>query len=349
MPPARLTNDDLAELMDTSDEWIRTRTGISERRVSHVSASELARVAGARALASAGLTAAELDLIILATASPDTLIPCAAAHLQRELAAENAGAFDLNAGCTGFVYALAMAASLLETGLHQKILVVGAERLSWYLEWSRRETAVLFGDGAGAVVLEAVGENQGGLLAWVLGCDGHAADAISVLDFGTSVDRFAPEFGHFQLQFDGREVFKRAVRGMYEASISALEQSDVGLDQIDLVVPHQANQRIIDALTQRLGIDPQRVMMNIADYGNTSAATIPVALTEALEQDRLKPGDHLLMAAFGAGLTWAAATMRWVGQLRTPMTSDARLSPCAQTGLELVAQTAEQQRRIRAS
>ena len=346
MPPARLTNDDLAGLMATSDEWIRTRTGISERRISHVPTSQLAHVAGARALACAGLAAAELDLIILATASPDSLIPCAAAYVQKELAAEKAGAFDLNAGCTGFLYALAMGASLIETGLHERILVIGSERLSWYLDWSQRDTAVLFGDGAGAVVLEAVDEARGGVAAWDLGCDGNAAGVLCVPNFGTSVDRHAETFGHFRLQFDGREIFRRAVQGMFDSSLSALQRAGMRLEQIDLIVPHQANQRIISALAQKLGLDPARMVTNIARYGNTSAATIPVALTEALEANRVEPGHNILFTAFGAGLTWGATVLRWTGRLRAPRETAIELPPCERTGLELIAHTAKVQRRL---
>ncbi len=341
MPPAILTNDDLSQIMDTSDDWIRSRTGIAERRVSHVPTSELAFVASARALASAGLDAEELDLVILATSTPDTLIPCAAAHLQRMLGARNSGAFDMNAGCTGFLYALAIGASMVQSGLHRKVLIAGAERLTWYLDWSRRDTAVLFGDGAGAVVIEPAGEERGGLLAWNLGCDGEAAHVLSVPDFGTNVDRLASNRGHFEIQFDGREMFRRAVAGMAEACLVALEHAGIDLDQVDLLVPHQANQRIIEALTRRLGVDRSRVMINIGRYGNTSTATIPVALTESLEERRVEPGQCVLMTAFGAGLTWGAAVMRWVGPRRPSRASDVQLPECAQTGLELIAENAK--------
>jgi len=335
LPPARLTNEDLSTLMDTSDEWISTRTGIHERRVSHVSTSTLALVAAQRALAAAGRSASEVDLLITGSASPATLIPCMGAEVQTGLGAFDAGVFDLNAGCTSFLYGLAMAAGTIATGQQKSVLVVGAERLTWYLDWTERDSAVLFGDGAGAALVEA-SEEDAGVLSWHLGCDGRAADALKVPNFGTDAVRSDGHFGEFQVRFDGREIFKRAVQGMYRASKTALAKADMTLEDVDLLIPHQANKRIIDALSSRLATCCD-VVVNIERYGNTSAATIPIALTEELEAGRIKPGTNILMASFGAGLTSAACVVRW-GKRTEPLgESDAELPPCDQTGLELIA------------
>ncbi len=299
-----LTNDDLSTIMDTSDEWIYPRTGIKARRISHVSTSDLATLAGRRALACAGLEASDLDGIILATATPDNLLPSAASAVQKKLGAVNAAVFDLNAACTGFVYSLSVATSLVQTGMMKKVLVIGAERLTYLLDWARRDTAVLFGDGAGAVVIEA-SEQECGLIANKLGCDSEAREILHVPNFGTDWVRFADIDGLFTFNFEGPEIFKRAVRGMGEATSTVLAQAGIAPEQVDLIVPHQANIRIIETLAKRMNAPMEKVMVNIENYGNTSAATVPIALCEALEQGRVKPNSYLLTAAFGAGLTWA--------------------------------------------
>ena len=335
MPPAVMTNDDMATIMDTSDEWITSRSGISERRVSHVPASDLASVAGQRALAAAGLVAEDVDLLIVATCTPDTVIPSTAAHVQKKMGAANAAVFDLNAGCSGFIYSLSVATSMIRAAGYQKALVIGCERITWFLNWSLRDSAVLFGDGAGAVVLEP-SEKESGLLASHLGCEGDALDALIVSNFGTAGDRFVENYGNFDVNFDGREIFKRAVRGMAKEIRKVLSDLEFSNEDIDLIIPHQANARIIESLAHHLSVPMSQVVLNIQNYGNTSAATIPVALVEALEEGRIKPGDRLLLAAFGAGLTRGAGLIRW-GERTTPLAeSGAELPPCDQTALEIL-------------
>ncbi len=336
LPPAALSNDDLGTFLDTSDDWIYSRTGIRSRRISHVSTSALATVAARHALAAAGMTADRLDCIIMATASPDSLVPSAASAVQQSLAAGRAAVFDINAACTGFIYGLSVASALIRAGSMQRVLVVGAERLTHYLDWTQRDTAVLFGDGAGAVVLEA-SDQPLGLIADKLGCDAEARHILAVPDSGTDRGRFKHIDGLFEMNFEGKEIFKRAVRGMSDAAVDVLQQAGVGGQDIDLLLPHQANIRIIDTLAKQMALPPEKVMVNIAQYGNTSAATVPIALCDALEQGRIKPGALLLTAAFGAGLTWGAGVIRW-GDRVTPLNkSDAMLAPCEHSALELLA------------
>lgn len=333
VPPAVLTNHDLATFIDTSDEWIKPRTGISQRHVSHVNTSELATVAAHRALAAAGIDGSELDMIILATASPDTLIPNIASTVQANVGARCA-AFDINAACSGFLYGLGLASSQIKSGQCKKVLVIGAERLTFYLDWSRRETAVLFGDGAGAVVVEA-SDIPGGVLGYELNNDPDGRDILKA-GFGTAMDRFSAESLDFYIQFDGQEIFKRAINGMGKLSAQVLEKCGVDKDAVDLVIPHQANERIIDTLVSKMRIPKEKAFVNIANYGNTSAATIPIAICDALEKGLIKPNDTILSCAFGAGLTSAALLLKW-GERVTPVSiSDADLPPCEQTGIELV-------------
>jgi len=334
LPPARLSNHDLASVLDTSDEWIRSRTGIGNRHVSHVATSELARVAAEHALAAAGRDPLEIDCLILATCSPDTLVPCAAAELQRKLGCRNAATFDLNSGCTGFVYGLANAAGLIASGQQQRILVVAAERLSFYLDWTKRDVAVLFGDGAGAAVVEAT-TSEAGILAWSIGCDGTTANALKVADFGADPSNTRGS-APFDFSFDGREIFRNAVHGMANTSREALAKAGLTLDDVDLVIPHQANMRIIEAVARALEL-PEPPFSNIESYGNTSAASIPIALCEALEQNRIQAGQLILLTAFGAGLTRGSMLIRW-GQRTDPLgRSLAALSTCDLSGLELIA------------
>ena len=343
MPPAVMSNDDLAGIIDTSDEWIRTRSGIRERRVSHVPVSDLANVAGQRALASAGVAIGEVDLLIVATCSPDTVIPSTAAHVQRKMGATGAAVFDLNAGCSGFIYALNVATAMIRSGGYRKALVIGAERITWFLNWSLRDTAVLFGDGAGAVVLEP-SEAECGLLAAHLGCEGEALDALHVPNFGTAGNRFVENYGVFGVQFDGREIFRRAVKGMAEEIRIVLRQLSLRRCDIDLLIPHQANERIIESLAKHLGMDTDRVVLNIGRYGNTSAATIPVALAEALEEGRVHAGANILLTAFGAGLTRGAGLLRW-GSRTTPLgASEVELAPCRLTALQIMQEAIEHTR-----
>jgi 3-oxoacyl-[acyl-carrier-protein] synthase-3 len=340
VPPAVMTNEDMASVMDTSDEWIRARSGIRERRVSHVPVSELASVAGQRAVAAAGLSVDQVDLVIVATCSPDTVIPSTAAHVQRKMGAKNAAVFDLNAGCSGFIYALQVATSMVRAAGYRNVLVIGSERITWFLNWSLRDTAVLFGDGAGAVLLQP-SETESGLLEAHLGCDGDALDALHVPNFGTAGNRFIDHYGVFGVMFDGREIFRRAVRGMADEITIVLQKTGLCKSDIDLLIPHQANERIIESLARHLEVDMSRVALNIGKYGNTSAATIPIALAEALEEGRVPPGGNLLLAAFGAGLTRGAGLLRWGERVEPLQQSTAELPPCRLTALEIMREAIE--------
>jgi 3-oxoacyl-[acyl-carrier-protein] synthase-3 len=337
-PPAVLSNADLETIADTNDEWITTRTGIKERRVSHVNNSDLARVASEHALAAAGLDGAQIDMIIMATCTPDRLIPPSSSKVQDMIGASRAGTMDINAACSGFVYAYSTADKLVRAGAAEKVLVIGSEKLTPWLDFTRRNTAVLFGDGAGAVVVEA-SDDPGGVLAFELGSDGSQGEILCVGNTGSESGPrrdLAPD-----LRMDGPEVFKRAVTMMGEASTAVVDRAGWSLDDVDLLVPHQANVRIIDATARRLGLPPEKVFVNIASYGNTSAATIPIALTEALEEGRIRPGANLVMAAFGGGLTWAAAAVKWGERTEPIATSDATLEPSDATALELLAPNIE--------
>lgn len=335
LPPATLSNEDLSTFLDTSDEWIRTRTGIENRRISHVNTSDMATVAAQHALACAGISADEVDVLIVATCSPDSLIPNIASKVSQNLGIKAAAAFDLNAACTGFVYGLETATRLIQAGNYRNAVVIGAERLSFFIDWTKRDTAVLFGDGSGAVVLSRT-EQQVGLQHAQLGCDSAGRDILSVPKFGTCMDRFAADNGYWDFNFVGKEIFKRAVRGMGSAAQSVLARSELTTDKVDVVIPHQANIRIIQTLCDLSGIEQEKAFVNIQKYGNTSAATVPIALCESLEQGFVKPGDNLLLAAFGAGLTWGAGHIKW-GERVTPISkSDAALPECDKSALELL-------------
>ncbi|NVJ58730.1 MAG: ketoacyl-ACP synthase III [Vibrionaceae bacterium] len=335
LPPATLSNDDLSTFLDTSDEWIQSRTGIQNRRISHVDTSDMATVAAKHAMACAGITADDVDLLIVATCSPDSLIPNAASKVSQNLGIKAAAAFDLNAACTGFVYGLETATRLIQSGNYRNAIVIGAERLSFFIDWTKRDTAVLFGDGAGAVVLSRT-EQPVGLQNAQLGCDSAGRDILAVPKFGTSMDRFAADNGYWDFNFVGKEIFKRAVKGMGAAAQNVLARSELTTDKVDVVIPHQANIRIIQTLCDLSGIEQEKAFVNIQNYGNTSAATVPIALCESLEQGFVKPGDNLLLAAFGAGLTWGAAHIKW-GERVTPIAkSDAQLPECEQTALGLL-------------
>jgi 3-oxoacyl-[acyl-carrier-protein] synthase-3 len=311
LPEARLTNDDLARRLDTSDAWIRERTGIGERRIAAPGelTSDLAAVAARRALERAGLGAASVDLVLVATSTPDHTFPAVATAVHRKLGLPPCPAFDVQAVCAGFVYALATADALLRTGAARRALVIGAETFSRLLDWSDRGTAVLFGDGAGALVLDAADGGgttaDRGVLATRLGADGAHYDQLYV-DGGPSSTGAT---GH--LRMNGREVFRHAVQRLAEAAEGVLADAGVPLGEVDLLVPHQANARIIDAVGRRLGIDPARVIVTVERHANTSAASIPLALADAIEAGRLAPGQLVLVNAMGGGFAWGAALLRW--------------------------------------
>lgn len=336
LPPAVLSNADIAQFLDTTDEWITSRTGIRERRISHVPLGDLAHVASVRALAAAGQDAGDLDLIIFGTCSYDDQVPNMASGLQLRLGAGPCAAMDINTACTSFLYGFSTATSLIRTGVARNALVVGAELISPFMDWSDRNVAVLFGDGAAAVVLQAT-DNEEGLLAEQLGCYGDAREILRVHGMGGAYANRGRFYGETSWQFEGQEIFKRAVLGMSEACASALAKTGLGAERVDLCVPHQANLRIIEAVAKRAGVPMERVFTNVQRYGNMSAATVPVALCEALEQGRVAPHSLLLMPAFGAGLTWCAHVVRW-GARVTPLSESAiELPPNERPASELIA------------
>ena len=335
MPPAVLSNDDLSTFLDTSDEWIITRTGMKERRISHVSATELATLAARRALACADLDPADVDLIIYGGVSNEELCPNSASGVQVSLGAQNAASMDLNTACTSFCYGLAAATGMIRTGQVRNAVVIGVELISRYMDWDNRNVAVLFGDGAAAVVLQAT-ENEEGMLASVLGCDAKARQTLRVRGFGCGYSGYGITLGDTFWDFDGQQIFKRAVLGMSRASKEVLAQSGLTAEDISLVVPHQANLRIIESVAKYAGISMERVMLTVEKYGNMSAATVPVALVEALEEGRVQPNSWLLMPAFGGGLTYCSLLVKW-GDRTTPLgQTDAELPPCNESALELV-------------
>lgn len=335
MPPNILSNHDLEQLVDTSDEWITTRTGIKERRISHAETSDMAGVAGLHALAAAGKEPEDVDLLLVATCTPDSLIPSTASIVQKKIGAINCAAMDLNAACSGFVYGLVVGSSMIRAGTNETVLLIGAEKLHYVTDFTDRTTCVLFGDGAGAVVLEPT-DGPHGILATDLGLDGSVHHILQVPVDGTMGDRGQPDPRTSGVSMEGQEVFRRAVTKMSESSIISLERAGVSLDEVDLLIPHQANVRIIDATARRLGLDESKVYVNIHSYGNTSSATIPVALTEALEEGRIKPGDTIVLAAFGGGLSWGSAVYRWGPRIDPIAESDAALLPPDRTTMELL-------------
>ena len=335
MPPAVLTNKDLATFLETSDEWITSRTGIVERRVTHVQPSEMAYVAGARALACAGLSADELELIVYGSCTNDEQVPNSASGVQYRLGAANAASMDVDTACTSFLYGLSTATAMIRTGIVANALVIGVESISPYMDWRNRNVAVLFGDGCAAVVLQK-SEAPEGVIGETLGCIAEARHTLRVRGIGGAYVNAGVLMGDTSWDFDGQEIFKRAVKGMVSASNAVMQKCDISTDDIDLVVPHQANLRIIMALSQRLGMPEEKLMLTVQRYGNMSAATVPVALVEALEQGRVKPGALILMPAFGGGLSVCSHLVRW-GQRVTPLgTTDVDLPPCTSSGLEMV-------------
>ena len=312
LPAKVLTNADLERMVETSNEWIVDRTGIRERRLAadDETTSTMGTAAARNALDTAGLRGDQLDLIICATCSPDGMFPASASLIQDALGAHSAAAFDINAACTGFLAALATATQFINAGVYERVLVVGAEVLSRIIDWSDRSTCVLFGDGAGAVVLER-GET-GGVGPIVLKSDGAGAPLLFARGPASSPSSATQNEG-FCIVMDGREVFKFAVRAMEDVMRQAIAQAGLTVEDIDFVVPHQANQRIISAVGKAMNLAPERVITNVEKYGNTSSASIPVALCEAWEEGRFKPGDRLALVAFGGGLVWGASVIEWTG------------------------------------
>ncbi|MBW7458522.1 beta-ketoacyl-ACP synthase III [Paenibacillus sepulcri] len=314
VPERILTNHELEQMVDTNDEWIVSRTGIRERRIAapEQATSDLAFHASTAALKAAGITAEELDLIIVATITPDMFFPSTACLLQEKLGAKRAAAFDLSAACSGFIYGLATATSMISTGMYRHVLVVGAECLSRITDYTDRNTCILFGDGAGAVVVGAVPEGRG-FKSFELGADGGGGDLLKISGGGSrnpSTAQTIADKQHF-IYMAGSEVFKFAVRIMGNAAEEALRKAGMDKGDIDLLIPHQANIRIIQSALNRLSLPEEKSMINLHNYGNVSAASIPIALAEAVEQDRVHDGDRLVMVGFGGGLTWGASVLVW--------------------------------------
>lgn len=345
MPPAVLTNADLSTFLDTNDEWIVSRTGMKERRVSHVSASEMAVVASKQALACAGIEAKDVDLIVYGSCSNDEQVPNTASGVQAAIGATRAASMDVNTACTSFLYSLSTATALVRTGVVKTALVIGVEIISPFMDWDNRNVAVLFGDGCAAVVVQAT-EKQEGVLGEQLGCLADARQTLRVRGMGTVYTNRGVTSGDTEWDFDGQEIFKRAVHGMVQASQAVMKKCGVTPDDIDLVVPHQANLRIIEAVVNRSGVPMDKVMLTVERYGNMSAATVPVALAEALEEGRMKPGALVLLPAFGAGLTVCAHLVRW-GDRVTPIgVSDAVLAPPKKTALQMVQEIRSRKARV---
>ncbi len=335
VPPAILTNADLATFLPTDDAWIVQRTGMKERRVSHVSGLELSYVAAKRALACAGLEASEIDLIIYGSCSFDEHVPNTASGLQFKLGADKAAAMDLNTACTSFLYGMSTATAFIQSGMAKNVLVIGVEHISQFMDWENRNVSVLFGDGAAAAVFQPSDKPEG-VIAQKLQCYADARQTLRVRGKGALYTNLGITYGDTIWDFDGQEIFKKAVKGMGDASIDVLAQAGVTIDDVDVVVPHQANLRIIEAVAKRAGAPMDKVFLTVHKYGNMSAATAPVALVDALEEGRVKPGGLVLIPAFGAGLTLSAHLIRW-GDRTTPIAlSDAELPPCDKTALEMV-------------
>jgi 3-oxoacyl-[acyl-carrier-protein] synthase III len=316
VPNRILTNEELSKIVDTNDEWIRSRTGIRERRIAgeDQSTATLGFDASVNALQVARLKPDELDLIIVATSSPEHIFPATACIIQDRLGAKNAGAFDLLAACTGFIFALNMATQSIRSGAVKNVLVVGSETLSRFVDWKDRNTCVLFGDGAGAFVIQSA-EEAGGILSSVMRSDGSGGDLLTLLGGGSRQPASFESVrdGLHYIRMNGREVFRFATRVMAQATNEAVEQAHMHIEDIKLVIPHQANERIIETAMRNLKIPMDRCVVNLERYGNTSTASIPIAVCEAVGDGRLKAGDNVVFVGFGAGLTWGAAVAIWSG------------------------------------
>jgi 3-oxoacyl-[acyl-carrier-protein] synthase-3 len=310
VPERVLTNHELSTLVDTNDEWIIERTGIRERRIAREdeALTDIALPACRRALEMAGVAAKDIDLVIVATVTPDMSFPSAGALIADELGMPDAAAYDLSAGCTGFVYAIAQAHAMLAAGLAKRALVIGADVLSKILDWTDRSTLVLFGDGAGAVVMEEV--EQGGFIGFELGADGAGGANLWLPGSGSRKFEDPEKF----VKMNGREVFKFATRVMVSSAEAILDECGKTIDEVDVYVPHQANVRIIDHAVKKLGVAPEKTVINVQRYGNTSSGSIPLALADAADDGRLEPGKLVLLTGMGAGLTWGSALIEWTHQ-----------------------------------
>ena len=343
LPPAILTNQDIATFLPTDDAWITSRTGMKERRISYVRGIELAITASLRAIACAGLRGEDIELIVYGSCSNDEAVPNSASGVQAMIGATRAASFDVNTACTSFMYGLSIATSMIRTGVVRNALVIGVELISQYMDWDNRNVAVLFGDGAAAVVLEKA-EQETGVIAEKLRCFADARQILRIRGIGTMYANLGVQFGHTSWDFDGREIFRKAVQGMSEASLEVMARCGVTMEGIALVVPHQANSRIIEAVGKRIGADAGKVFMTLHKYANMSSATAPVALVEAVESGRVPPGGLVLMPAFGGGLTLSAHMLRWGERTSALRESDAELPPCHKTALQMVNEIREQKK-----
>lgn len=314
LPDDVVTNADLEKIVDTSDEWIRERTGIQERRIAPegMTTSQMSTEAAKRALTAAGLTADDIDLIIVATLTPDMTVPSTACLVQANLKADRAAAFDLSAGCSGFVYGAITAAGYISMGMYKHVLVIGAEVMSRVVNWKDRNTCVLFGDGAGAAVISTVPEGYG-ILGMDMGADGRGGPSLMIPASGYAriPDQKAIDEGLTFVHMDGKEVYKFAVKAMGKTVINALDMAGMDVSDLDFFIPHQANIRIIESSAHRLKLPEDKVFVNLPKYGNTSAASIPIALDEAVRGNLVKRGENVALSGFGAGLTWAGLVMKW--------------------------------------
>ena len=336
VPPSILTNDDLSTILDTNDEWITTRTGVRERRIAHSSLSDMGTIAAKHALASANKDPQDIEAVIMATCTPEYIIPSTASRIQKNIGNKTAAAFDFNSACSGFVYGLTTAYSLINSGVMKNILLVGGEKVSFFLDWTERDTAVLFGDGAGAILIESV-ETDSKLHSSKLTCDPFLGEALMVNNFGSSMELKDPKEGYFfDISFVGQEVFKNAVKTMARLAEETLTEANLTIEDIDLCIPHQANLRILEATAKKCNFPMEKMIINLQKYGNTSAGSIPIALTEAIDKGQVKPNSKILLLAFGGGLTGAAAVIDWGSKVTSIKTSDAALPDCDKTALELI-------------
>lgn len=318
LPEKVLSNADLEKLVETTDDWITSRTGIKERRIAAAdeATSHMATKAAERAMEAAGVKAEDIDLIIVATITPDTFFPSTACHVQRNLGAIRAVAFDISAACAGFLYAMQIARHFINSGNRKTALIIGADKLSGITNWTDRNTCVLFGDGAGAAILTTKTPDDGdpsGLLSSVMASDGRLTDILSVPGGGSAI-RITPDNAHLRLNtinMQGKEVFKAAVKNTCEACEAAISRAGLTSDDIAVLIPHQANVRIVDAIRERLRMPPEKAFLNLHKYGNTSGAAVAIALDEAVRTGVVKKGDNILLVAFGAGFAWAASVVRW--------------------------------------
>jgi 3-oxoacyl-[acyl-carrier-protein] synthase-3 len=309
VPPLLMTNDDMSKVVETSDEWIYSRSGIKQRHYSHVSTGIMGWLACERALAAAGVLASDIDLIVLGSTTPEEICPNTASFIKNELGAVKAAAFDLNSACTSWFYGVNVASDMIKAGSIKKALVVGSERLSLAMDWQKRESCFLFGDGAGAIVLEATDQKLG-LLSGHISCIPNSRECLHLPSWGMSPAHFTNDI-FISLNFEGQEIFKSAVKGMSDSIATVLERENLTPEDIDLFIPHQANIRIIQSLAKRLDFPMEKVIVCIDEYANTSAASIPLALCDALADGSVKPGMTILTATFGAGLTCGAGIIKW--------------------------------------